>query len=99
MSAYGVVNPCDFNPCTFGNVRKMRLSEIWHKMVSHPDFCYRYASCRMQTPEYRAKYIDILPDDVRLPVPIENFCSAPMPRNEFSKDGKTRDAGELAGGR
>ena len=96
MTAYGDINPCDFNPITFGNVRKMSLREIWHKMVTHPDFCYRYASCRMQTPEYRAKYIDVLPDDVRLPVAIENFDGPPVPRNEFSKK---RDAGELGGGR
>lgn len=96
MTAYGDVNPCDFNPVTFGNVRKMPLREIWRKMVAHPDFCYRYASCRMQTPEYRAKYIDVLPDDARLPVPIENFDGPPVPRNEFT--GKY-DSGELAGGR
>jgi MoaA/NifB/PqqE/SkfB family radical SAM enzyme len=96
MTAYGDVNPCDFNPVTFGNVRKMSLQEIWHKMVGHPDFCYRYAACRMQTPEYRAKYIDMLPDNMRLPVPIENFDGSPVPRNEFSRK---RDSGELAGGR
>jgi MoaA/NifB/PqqE/SkfB family radical SAM enzyme len=96
MTAYGDVNPCDFNPITFGNVRRMSLADIWKKMVSHPDFCYRYASCRMQTPEYRAKYIDPLPCDVRLPVPIENYDTTPVPRNEFSG---SHDAGELAGGR
>jgi MoaA/NifB/PqqE/SkfB family radical SAM enzyme len=96
MTAYGDVNPCDFNPVSFGNVRKTPLPEIWRKMVTHPDFCYRYAACRMQTPEYRAKYIDILPEDVRLPVPIENFDGPPLPRNEFA--GK-RDSGEFGGGR
>jgi len=95
MTAYGDVNPCDFNPVSFGNVGDVSLGEIWRKMISHPDFCYRYASCRMQTPEYRAKYIDPLPDDVVLPVPVENFGDAPIPRNEFKKGG----AGELGGGR
>ncbi len=99
MTAYGDVNPCDFNPITFGNVSRMSLKEIWCKMVAHPDFCYRYASCRMQTPGYRAKYIDILPDDVRLPVPVENFDGPPVPRNEFTGSGKRRDAAELGGGR
>ncbi len=96
MTAYGDVNPCDFNPITFGNVRKMPLRDIWEKMVTHPDFCYRYASCRMQTPAYRAKYIDSLPDDIRLPVPVENFNGPPVPRNEFSRK---LDAAELGGGR
>ncbi|MFH1422334.1 MAG: radical SAM protein [Planctomycetota bacterium] len=73
MTAYGDVNPCDFNPISFGNVRKKHLAAIWKKMISHPDFSYRYKTCRMQTPEYRAKYIDCLPDDVCLPVPIEAY--------------------------
>jgi len=96
MTAYGDVNPCDFNPITFGNVREMSLPGIWSKMISHPDFCYRYASCRMQTPGYRAKYIDVLPDDARLPVPIENYDGPPVPRNEFDRKA---DAAELGGGR
>ncbi len=95
MTAYGDVNPCDFNPICFGNVRKLPLAAIWHRMVNHPDFCYRYASCRMQNPDYRAKYIDPLPDNVKLPVPIDNFDRQPIARNEFKKGG----AGELAGGR
>lgn len=96
MTAYGDVNPCDFNPVSFGSVREMPLADIWKKMVSHPDFCYRCAACRMQMPEYRAKYIDVLPDDVSLPVPVENFNGPPIPRNEFSGQ---RDTGELGGGR
>jgi MoaA/NifB/PqqE/SkfB family radical SAM enzyme len=96
MTAYGDVNPCDFNPITFGNVRQMPLRDIWQRMVTHPDFCYRYASCRMQTPAYRAKYIDSLPENVRLPVPIENYNGPPVPRNEFSRK---HDAAELGGGR
>jgi len=73
MTAYGDINPCDFNPISFGNVREMPLQAIWHKMVSHPDFRERHLTCRMQTPSYREKYIDILPDDVRLPVSIEEI--------------------------
>ena len=37
----------------------------------HPDFCRKHPTCRMQTPAYRERYIDILPDDVKLPVSIE----------------------------
>jgi MoaA/NifB/PqqE/SkfB family radical SAM enzyme len=71
MTAYGDINPCDFNPISFGNVREMPIEAIWQKMVSHPDFCYRHPQCRMQTPAYRKKYIDPLPDNPQLPVAIE----------------------------
>ena len=85
MTAYGDVNPCDFNPISFGNVREMPLEAIWKKMITHPDFSYRHQTCRMQTPAYRAKYIDRLPDDVRLPVPIERYDNQPpIPRAELS---------------
>lgn len=73
MTAYGDINPCDFNPINFGNVRETPIQAIWQKMVSHPDFNKRYHSCRMQNKEYREKYIDPLPDDVSLPVPIEDI--------------------------
>lgn len=73
MTAYGDINPCDFNPISFGNVRDLPVQAIWHKMVSHPDFACRHLTCRMQTPSYRAKYIDVLPEDSKLPVPIEYY--------------------------
>ncbi|MFH0962515.1 MAG: SPASM domain-containing protein, partial [Planctomycetota bacterium] len=71
MTAYGDINPCDFNPISFGNVRELPIQAIWHKMISHPDFARRHPTCRMQTPEYRAKYIDPLPENPKLPVTIE----------------------------
>lgn len=73
MTAYGDINPCDFNPISFGNIRELPIQILWNKMISHPDFSYHHKTCRMQTPQYRAKYIDPLPDDVRLPVPIETI--------------------------
>lgn len=73
LTAYGDMNPCDFNPISFGNVRDLPIQLLWQKMVSHPDFKVHHKTCRMQTPSYRAKYIDWLPDDVRLPVPIEEI--------------------------
>ena len=73
MTAYGDINPCDFNPVSFGNVREMPIEAIWQKMISHPDFCYRHPQCRMQTPAYRKKYIDPLPDNPQLPVSIEEI--------------------------
>lgn len=71
MSARGDVNPCDFNPISFGNVRELPIQLIWEKMVTHPDFAKRHMTCRMQTPSYREKFIDVIPDDAQWPVTIE----------------------------
>jgi MoaA/NifB/PqqE/SkfB family radical SAM enzyme len=73
LTAYGDINPCDFNPISFGNVRDLPIQLLWQKMVSHPDFKVHHKTCRMQTPAYRAKYVDWLADDVHLPVPIEDI--------------------------
>jgi MoaA/NifB/PqqE/SkfB family radical SAM enzyme len=73
MTAYGDIDPCDFNPITFGNVLEEPLEKIWWKMVKHPDFSERHLTCRMQTEGYRAKYIRPMPDDVELPVSIEEY--------------------------
>ena len=87
MTAYGDINPCDFNPINFGNVRDMPIQEIWKKMVTHPDFSKRYPTCRMQSKAYRKKYIDPLPPDVRLPVRIEDIPSADTVDQEISLAG------------
>ena len=73
MTAYGDINPCDFNPINFGNVRDMPIQAIWKKMVSHSDFSKRYPTCRMQSKAYRRKYIDPIPSDMHLPIPIEMY--------------------------
>ncbi len=73
MTAYGDINPCDFNPVNFGNVRDMAIQAIWKKMVTHPDFNRSFPSCRMQSKAYRKKYIDPLPHNQKLPVPIEDI--------------------------
>ncbi|MFO0793229.1 MAG: radical SAM protein [Candidatus Brocadiaceae bacterium] len=87
MTAYGDINPCDFNPINFGNIRDMPIQEIWKKMVTHPDFSKRYPTCRMQSKAYRKKYIDPLPPDVRLPVRIEDIPSADTIDQEISLAG------------
>ena len=71
MTARGDVNPCDFNPITFGNVREMPIQMIWQKMVTHPDFCRRHMTCRMQTASYRERFIDVMPEEINWPVTIE----------------------------
>jgi len=71
MTAYGDINPCDFNPVSFGNVREYPIEYVWDKMTSHPDFNHKHMTCRMQTPSYRKKYIDPLPEQPKLPVAVE----------------------------
>lgn len=87
MTAYGDINPCDFNPINFGNVREMSIQEIWKKMVTHPDFSKRYPTCRMQSKAYRKKYIDPLPKDVRLPVKIEDIAPIELADQEIALAG------------
>ncbi len=69
MTSYGDVNPCDFAPLTFGNIRDEPLKAIWERMLTHPAYAHRCKHCRMQDPEFRAKYIDMIPDDAPLPWP------------------------------
>ena len=73
MTCYGDVNPCDFNPISFGNVTEEPLETIWRRMVDHPEFAPHRHSCRMQSGRYRAKYIDPIRDEERLPVRIERL--------------------------
>ena len=87
MTAYGDINPCDFNPINFGNVREMPIPEIWKKMITHPDFSKRYPTCRMQSKAYRKKYIDPLPKNVRLPVSIEDIAPVEMAEQDSTLAG------------
>jgi len=73
LSAYGDVNPCDFHPITFGNIRDKPLEELWEDMISHPEYKVRKWNCRMQSPAFRDKYIKKIPDDCDLPVSIDFF--------------------------
>jgi MoaA/NifB/PqqE/SkfB family radical SAM enzyme len=67
------VNPCDFNPITFGNVRDEPLEAIWRRMVSHPEFGAHRLSCRMQSERYRRQFIAPIQDEERLPVSISRL--------------------------
>jgi MoaA/NifB/PqqE/SkfB family radical SAM enzyme len=73
MTAFGDINPCDFNPITFGNIRDASVGEIWEKMTSHPEYRGRKMTCRIQNPAYREKYLDPLPENIPFPVPAEFF--------------------------
>ncbi len=73
MTCFGDINPCDFNPVTFGNVRREPLEAIWRRMVTHPEYAPHRHCCRMQAERYRRLYIDPVTDEERLPVPIERL--------------------------
>jgi MoaA/NifB/PqqE/SkfB family radical SAM enzyme len=70
MTCYGDINPCDFNPVTFGNVLEAPLETIWRRIVSHPEYAPHRHACRMQSERYRAKYVEPIRGEERLPVHI-----------------------------
>jgi len=70
MTCFGDINPCDFNPITFGNIREDSLETIWRRMAAHPEYAVHRHCCRMQSERYRRKYIDPIRDEERLPVAI-----------------------------
>lgn len=72
VTAYGDVQPCDFTPVSFGNVRRTSLAEIWKRMSSHPVWRRRAPTCRMESPALRAITAQI-PDTAVLPRPVEEF--------------------------
>ncbi|MGD9124529.1 MAG: radical SAM protein [Desulfarculaceae bacterium] len=73
VSAYGDFTPCDFTPISFGNVRKDPVKELWQRLLSHPAYCRRQQECRMQSPQFRRKYIHPIPAGAGLPYPMESI--------------------------
>jgi MoaA/NifB/PqqE/SkfB family radical SAM enzyme len=69
ISPYGDVQPCCFMPLTFGNVREEPLKIILEKMWENPMFCEDWAKkeCPMLNKEFRKKYIDSIPSNIKLP--------------------------------
>lgn len=72
ISPYGDVQPCCFMPLSFGNIREEPLKTILDKMFNHPMYKHECMSkqCPMIDPDFRQKYIDIIPDDAKLPFRI-----------------------------
>jgi MoaA/NifB/PqqE/SkfB family radical SAM enzyme len=70
MTCYGDINPCDFNPITFGNVHEEPLEAIWRRLATHPEYAPHRHSCRMQSARYRGKFVAPITDAERLPVNI-----------------------------
>jgi MoaA/NifB/PqqE/SkfB family radical SAM enzyme len=76
ITAQGDFTPCDFTPLSFGNIKKVPLSELWGKILHHPAYKCRRQTCRMQDPEFRKKYIESIPEDADLPFPIDKLPCA-----------------------
>ena len=75
ITPQGDFTPCDFTPISFGNVRLESTESLWKKLSTHPAYCQHQRECRMQSPTFRRKYIDPIPDRAELPFPIEKLES------------------------
>jgi MoaA/NifB/PqqE/SkfB family radical SAM enzyme len=75
ITASGDVAPCDFTPLSFGNIQRQSIKEIWNKMRKHPEYRNWRNRCRMQSPDFRKKYINKIPDNANLPYPIDKLDS------------------------
>lgn len=69
----GDFTPCDFTPISFGNIRSESTTDLWNKLTEHPAYCEHQRECRMQSPAFREKYIDPIPDETELPYAIEKL--------------------------
>lgn len=78
MTASGEFCPCDFTPLSFGNVREESVQSLWAKMISHEAYRSRCEQCRMQLSDFRARYIDVIPDGAPLPFPVDQLPKAPV---------------------
>lgn len=73
ISPCGDFMPCDFTPISFGNVRRQSVASLWEKLTTHPAYCRHQNHCRMQSPEFRRKYIHPIPENTALPISIEDL--------------------------
>jgi MoaA/NifB/PqqE/SkfB family radical SAM enzyme len=83
VTAFGDVNPCDFTPLTFGNIREEPFEKIWWRIREHPAYRNKTMRCKMQNMSFREKYIHKIPEQIGLPCPINCINS-----NE-QEEGKT----------
>jgi MoaA/NifB/PqqE/SkfB family radical SAM enzyme len=79
ITPQGDLTPCDFTPLSFGNVHDAPVADLWWSMLAHPAYEKRSLRCRMQSPEFRARYIDTIPEHASLPYPIDGDRAAGPP--------------------
>ncbi|NLN75185.1 MAG: radical SAM protein [Armatimonadetes bacterium] len=73
VTAFGDVTPCDFTPLSFGNVRDEGVETPWQRIICNEDYCNHRESCRMQNPEFRARWIDRIPGSGPFPYPVADL--------------------------
>lgn len=93
MTAYGDMMPCDFTPLTVGNATEESVRTLWNRLVSHPAYKGHCNHCRMQDPEFRAKYIDPIPDEGPFPFPIDELDRAREEGRRVSAEGARSSVG------
>lgn len=52
VRANGDVSPCDFTPCSFGNIRERPLKEIWDAMAASALYAQPSSRCRLSRPDF-----------------------------------------------
>jgi MoaA/NifB/PqqE/SkfB family radical SAM enzyme len=70
MTAYGDMMPCDFTPLTVGNSLQEPVDALWKRLANHRVYAEHCNHCRMQDADFRARYIDPIPDSGPFPFPI-----------------------------
>lgn len=77
ITSGGEFQPCDFMPITMGNVRDDPVETLWRRTCRHPAFRRHSGRCRMQSPAFRRRYIEAIPDGVALPYPMAMLSRPP----------------------
>ena len=70
LTAFGDMCPCDFTPLTIGRYPDHSIADLWKKMITTSPYNQRSKSCRMQSPEFRARYINTIPRTGPYPFPL-----------------------------
>ncbi len=70
LSAFGDMCPCDFTPLSIGRFPNENLRTLWERMISTPPYDTRAKACRMQSLEFRKRYIDTIPIEGPYPYPF-----------------------------
>jgi MoaA/NifB/PqqE/SkfB family radical SAM enzyme len=74
LSATGEMTPCDFSPLSIGRFPQKSLKQLWSDLTNSQFYNSRSKHCRMQDPEFRKQTIDRIPENSKLPFPIERLA-------------------------
>lgn len=74
ISPYGEVQPCCYNPFSFGNIKEESLEKIMNRMWQHPMYKIKTKQCIINNEEFRKKYIKDLELSQEFPINLnKNF--------------------------